>query len=311
MKSSTLRTNASIALSMLLHSSAIALIALGPMIPGLSDKNSGNESSAVTVSMETIPASPVESATPAASVAIAPTPVAVTPAPAPVKKIQAKSKPLPEKIQAPVVATTKESEVAPQLEKADEEPMKVAEENVKVQEMPLVQEEKPAVQEEKPVALTDEEDAKEAIVTSESKVTDETFAEEKTPAAVAANSASTQSTSAAPMAAAASTSPTVTQNYARLEQVPGNRPPTYSRDARLKRAQGKGQLVYLVTKEGQVRDLKLSQSTGYSELDKAAIDAFSKYKFVPGQEGYTVHDFEFSLKGPSDSDRGRLRTAGQ
>jgi TonB family protein len=56
-----------------------------------------------------------------------------------------------------------------------------------------------------------------------------------------------------------------------------------------------------------VRDLRLTRSTGHAELDQAAMDAFRKYKFVPGQEGYTVHNFEFDLTGPAEAANGRLR----
>lgn len=101
----------------------------------------------------------------------------------------------------------------------------------------------------------------------------------------------------------------VTQSYTGLKQVPGNKPPSYTRDMRLNRAQGQGQLVYFVNKDGLVSDLKLTRSTGQPTLDKAAITAFSKYKFVPGQEGYTVHDFEFRLKGPEAIEDGRLKTS--
>jgi len=54
--------------------------------------------------------------------------------------------------------------------------------------------------------------------------------------------------------------------------------------------------------------VKLAKSTGHTELDQAAKEAFARYKFVPGQEGFTLHEFEFSLKGPAESDAGRLRT---
>lgn len=77
---------------------------------------------------------------------------------------------------------------------------------------------------------------------------------------------------------------------------------------RIKKLQGRGQLIYYVKKDGTIGDIKLSQSTGSKELDQAALNAFSKYKFVPGQDGYTKHDFEFSLSGPGQNDSGRLRT---
>ena len=101
----------------------------------------------------------------------------------------------------------------------------------------------------------------------------------------------------------------VRQNFLQLRQLPGNQPPTYSREMRLSRLEGRGQLVYFVNRNGQVSNIRLVQSTGHPALDQAAIDAFSNYRFVPGQEGYTVHNFEFSLRGPAEPDAGRLRTS--
>lgn len=99
----------------------------------------------------------------------------------------------------------------------------------------------------------------------------------------------------------------VKQNFLELRQAAGNEPPSYTRDMRINKLEGRGQLVYFVNKHGQVTDMRLNQSTGSSELDQAAIDAFKKYKFVPGQEGYTVHNFEFRLSGPAQAEDGRLR----
>src|SRR5690606_37739589 len=89
----------------------------------------------------------------------------------------------------------------------------------------------------------------------------------------------------------------VTLAHMGLRQMPGNTPPDYARELRRKRVQGRGQLVYYVTRDGRVTNIQLTKSTGSPELDQSAISAFSKYKFYPGQEGYTVHDFEFSLQG--------------
>jgi periplasmic protein TonB len=108
---------------------------------------------------------------------------------------------------------------------------------------------------------------------------------------------------AAPIATAADP-----QNFLNLRQAQGNKPPLYTRDMRFNKLEGRGQLQYYVTKSGTVSQVKVTQSTGNQELDRAAVDAFSKYKFVPGQEGYTVHNFEFTLKGPAEADAGRLRT---
>ena len=100
----------------------------------------------------------------------------------------------------------------------------------------------------------------------------------------------------------------VTQNYLGLRQLPGNKPPAYTEQMRLDHMQGSGQLVYFVNKNGTVSDIRLTKSTGYPELDQAAIQAFSKYRFYPGQEGYTVHNFEFVLQGPAVTVGGGLRT---
>jgi protein TonB len=130
-----------------------------------------------------------------------------------------------------------------------------------------------------------------------------------TPAAAAPTATSSSAPSAATIAAASAASGVqVTQSYTGLKQVSGNKPPTYTRDMRLQNLQGAGQLVYFVNKDGTVSQVQVTKSTGVATLDNAAIDAFSKYKFVPGQEGYTVHNFEFSLKGPAVSDASRLRT---
>ncbi len=101
------------------------------------------------------------------------------------------------------------------------------------------------------------------------------------------------------------------QNFLTLKQAQGNRPPTYPRDARLQKAEGKGQLAYYVSKVGKVTDIKVNKSSGVPALDQAALEAFAKYKFVPGQEGYTLHNFEFTLQGPAEQDGARLRTSYQ
>lgn len=98
------------------------------------------------------------------------------------------------------------------------------------------------------------------------------------------------------------------QNFLQLRQQTGNQPPNYPERARMQRQEGSGQLKYFVTKDGRVTDLALTKSTGHPDLDVAAMNSFRKYRFVPGQEGYTVHNFRFALKGKELPARGRLRT---
>lgn len=159
-------------------------------------------------------------------------------------------------------------------------------------------------------------------------------AEEEAPASTAATETAAP-TAAAPIAtapqAAPATAPAATpqtggqngtsdqpvasaakpQNFLTLKQAAGNRPPTYPRDARMQKAEGKGQLAYYVSKDGKVTDIKVNKSSGVQALDEAALAAFSKYKFVPGQEGHTLHNFEFTLQGPAEQDGLKLRTTYQ
>ncbi len=135
----------------------------------------------------------------------------------------------------------------------------------------------------------------------------QTVATETAPASTSAPTSAAPVSQAAPTAQAAPAK--VTQTYQGLKQVPGNKPPVYTRDMRLQKEQGAGQLVYFVSKEGGISQMRLTKSTGSTNLDHAAVEAFSQYKFVPGQEGFTVHNFEFSLKGPETIDAGRLRTS--
>lgn len=129
-------------------------------------------------------------------------------------------------------------------------------------------------------------------------------ADAKAAAQAAANQAANQ---AAQGAGSAPKTVRVKQNFLELRQAAGNKPPSYTKDMRVRRLEGRGQLVYFVNKQGAVTDLRLSQTTGSPELDQAAVDAFRRYKFVPGQEGYTVHNFEFRLTGPAQSADGLLR----
>ena len=96
-----------------------------------------------------------------------------------------------------------------------------------------------------------------------------------------------------------SESPNPTRSFRSLIQAPGNIPPSYTTQTRLKKLEGQGELMYFVTKQGHVTDVTLTTSTGHPELDSIAINAFSKYKFLKGQEGWTTHPFKFILKGPT------------
>lgn len=89
-------------------------------------------------------------------------------------------------------------------------------------------------------------------------------------------------------------------SYLDLKPSSGNKPPAYPADARREHRQGELELVYHVTHEGLVEDISVAKTSGHSDLDEAAVEAVSKYKFAPGQEAWARQPIEFSLKGPDE-----------
>jgi protein TonB len=96
--------------------------------------------------------------------------------------------------------------------------------------------------------------------------------------------------------------------YSGLKQAGPNKPPAYPIKARRERRQGQLELVYRVTHEGLVTDISVDKSSGHQDLDKAALEAVSKYHFEPGQEGWARHPIAFTLKGPEEELPSKLRT---
>lgn len=99
------------------------------------------------------------------------------------------------------------------------------------------------------------------------------------------------------------------RSYLGLKQRPGNHAPAYPAEARLEQRQGQVDLSYYVTPEGDVRDVRIIRSSGHADLDQQAASAVEKFKYVPGQEGWTEHPVNFSLKGPAQPRALRLRTS--
>lgn len=64
-----------------------------------------------------------------------------------------------------------------------------------------------------------------------------------------------------------------------------NPPPKYPRMARRKKYQGVVILDVLVNQNGGVGDIRIFRSSGYSILDKAAINAVKGWLFEPGKRG--------------------------
>lgn len=110
--------------------------------------------------------------------------------------------------------------------------------------------------------------------------------------------------------AKAGSSKTNAISYLQLKQLAGNKGPVYPLNARLQKHQGEVELLYKVTKEGRVTDLQVAKSSGYKDLDDAAMKAISKFRFQPGQEGWARHPVRFALKGGNETLPSRLRTVG-
>ena len=58
-----------------------------------------------------------------------------------------------------------------------------------------------------------------------------------------------------------------------------NVPPKYPADALRMRAEGTAQLRITVSREGQVMEIEIKQSSGWPSLDQAAVEAVSKWRF--------------------------------
>jgi protein TonB len=64
-----------------------------------------------------------------------------------------------------------------------------------------------------------------------------------------------------------------------------NPPPTYPKIARKRGYQGTVVLEVLVDGNGRVGDLRVSKSSGYKILDRAAMASVKGWAFVPGMRG--------------------------
>lgn len=361
-----------VGMSMLLHSSAILAIAMGPMyFPEMMGNNTEADMDTIefTVLEDTSPAPQVQSLAMVAPPKAAPAPVIEAkpePAPEVIQQEVSKSNEMPEKelaaevqkeefrelpaaepeAEQPMEALTDDSEVIAAQEKqkqmeqerqALEEKLAAVEAARKAEqaEIELLKQEQERLAQEKAEAqalaaqseaarLEQEQQAAEAAATAvaaqEAAAAEKAQAEQAMAAAKA--QADAQAAAAAEKLAAAQKAAAeskkgqgagagekivVQQDVLSLLQMPGNKPPKYSTSMRLKKLEGRGQLVYFVDKSGNVSQMRMTRSTGSTELDNEAIRAFQEYKFRPGQEGYTVHNFQFKLEGPAKASDGRLR----
>ncbi|KPC49391.1 energy transducer TonB [Amantichitinum ursilacus] len=65
----------------------------------------------------------------------------------------------------------------------------------------------------------------------------------------------------------------------------GNRQPVYPAISRKLAEEGVVMLEVYVRVDGLVGDIRVKQSSGYSRLDNAALDAVRKWKFTPAKQG--------------------------
>jgi protein TonB len=97
-------------------------------------------------------------------------------------------------------------------------------------------------------------------------------------------------------------------SYLELKQFSGNKPPEYPLSARKDARQGEVGLLYRVAKDGRVAEVQIAKSSGHSDLDDAAVKAVSKFKFVPGQEGWAKQPVVFKLTGVASALPSKLRS---
>lgn len=93
-----------------------------------------------------------------------------------------------------------------------------------------------------------------------------------------------------------------------LSQLPGNPKPVYPAPARRKGWEGNVVLAYYVTSSGHVQGLKVLRSSGHQMLDQEAIRSISRYRYRPGQAGWTYHPVLFRLNGQAQVEFSGLRT---
>lgn len=82
-----------------------------------------------------------------------------------------------------------------------------------------------------------------------------------------------------------------------LRQMPGNPKPQYTPNERLQGQQGAVIFKAFVTKEGQLTNFEMLQSTGHRNLDFKTLKALKQWKFYPGQQGWVELPFKWDLKG--------------
>lgn len=71
--------------------------------------------------------------------------------------------------------------------------------------------------------------------------------------------------------------------------------PRYPRSSRMNKEQGSVILRFLVRENGQAEDIRIVQGSGYKGLDKAAVTAVRKYRFLPAYQNHQPKESRCSL----------------
>lgn len=74
-------------------------------------------------------------------------------------------------------------------------------------------------------------------------------------------------------------------NGASLDQKANCEKPAYPRASLVNEEKGTVSLAFLIAVDGKVLESKVEKSSGYKNLDKAAISALSQCKFLPANKG--------------------------
>lgn len=100
---------------------------------------------------------------------------------------------------------------------------------------------------------------------------------------------------------------TVIRDASELIPKAGNPSPPYPIEDRRRGREGSNSILANILADGSVGQVVLEKSSGSPFMDTAAIEAFKKWKFLPGQAGWVRQPFSFTLTGQAQTVPARLR----
>lgn len=89
----------------------------------------------------------------------------------------------------------------------------------------------------------------------------------------------------------------VVRNASELRAVYGNPQPQYPIRDRAAKREGIAIALAEVRSDGRLADVRLEKSSGSPSMDQAALEAFKRWRFQAGQEGWIRQPFQFRLIG--------------